>query len=79
MTPGSYFLFVLIAIPFAFWPEESTEVFAVVGLGIQIYYVNYRMKWLAWRLHRHLTKFCRESGFPAPGPFQFVDVWDRED
>lgn len=78
MTYGSYLLFILIAIGFAFWPEDTADVFTAVSLKIQIYYINYRMKWMAWRMHGHLTKLCKESGFPSPGPFRFVDLWDRE-
>ena len=78
MTYGTYLLASLIGISFALWPEETTAVFTTVSLKIQIYYINYRMKWMAWNMHRSLTKLCKEAGFPDPGPFRFVNLWDRE-
>ena len=78
MTYGTYLLITLIGISLALWPEETTSIFTAVSLKIQIYYINYRMKWMAWRVHRSLTRLCKEAGFPAPGPFRFVNLWDRE-
>ncbi len=78
MTYGTYLLIALIGISFALWPEETPSVFTTVSLKIQIYYINYRMKWMAWRMHRSLIKLCKEAGFPDPGPFRFVNLWDRE-
>lgn len=78
MIYGTYLLIVLIGASLAVWPEGTINVFTLVGLKIQIYYINYRMKWMAWRMHKSLTRLCKEAGFPDPGPFRFVDLWDRE-
>ena len=78
MIHGTYSLIALIGVSLALWPEETINVFTAVGLKIQIYYINYRMKWIAWRLHRQLTRVCKEAGFPDPGPFRFTNLWDRE-
>ena len=79
MTYGTYLLITLIGISLALWPEETTSIFTAVSLKIQIYYINYRMKWMAWRVHRSLTRLCKEAGFPAPGPFRFTNLWDRSE
>ena len=78
MIYGTYLLIALIGLSLALWPEETINVFTAVGLKIQIYYINYRMKWMAWRLHRQLIRICKKAGFPDPGPFRFVNLWDRE-
>ena len=74
---GTYLLAALILAAFIVWPEESAAVFTSASLKIQIYFINLRLKWMAWRMNRQLVKLCEESGFPDPGPFKFVDLWDR--
>lgn len=75
---GTYFLAALILIAFIVDQETTTRVFTSVSLKIQVYFINLRLKWMAWRMYRQLVKLCEESGFPEPGPFKFVDIWDRE-
>ena len=75
---GTYFTVIIAATAFALWPEKSVAVLTAVGLKIHIYYINYRMKFMAWRVYRSLKKMCKESGWPEPGPFRFVNLWDRE-
>ena len=40
--------------------------------------MNLRLKWATWRAYRQLVKLCKENDFPAPGPFKYVDIWDRD-
>lgn len=75
---GTYLLAALTLAALIVWPEESAAVLTSASLKIQIWFINLRLKWAAWRMHRQLTKLCKESGFPEPGPFRFVDIWDRE-
>ena len=75
---GTYLLATLILAAFIVWPEEAAAVFTSVSLKIQVYFVNLRLKWMAWRMYRQLVKLCKENGFPAPGPFKYVDIWDRD-
>ena len=75
---GTYLLIAAIGICFALWPDDTSTVFTSVSLKIQIFYINYRMKYMAWRMHRALTKLSKEAGYPLPGPFRFVNLWDRE-
>ena len=79
MIHGTYLLMALTGVSLALWPRETLDVFTAVGLKIQIYYINYRMKWMAWRMYRSLKKMCKESGWPDPGPFRFTNLWDRKD
>ena len=77
MTNSSVVLATLIATCFIVWPEESTAIATSVSLKIQIYWINYRMKWQAWRMYRSIVKLSKEAGYPLPGPFTFVNLWDR--
>lgn len=74
---GTYVLAGLILASFVLWPEESTAVFTACSLKIQVYFLNLRMKYAAWRMYKQLVKMCKEAGFPEPGPFVYVDLWDR--
>ena len=74
---GTYLLATLIVASFILWPEETKNVFTSVSLKIQVFYINYRLKWSAWCMYRSLVKLSKEAGFPSPGPFRFVDLWDR--
>ena len=74
---GTYLLATIVLAAFIIWPEESAAVFTSVSLKIQIYFINLRLKWMAWRMYRQIVKLSNEAGFPHPGPFKFVDLWDR--
>jgi len=74
---GTYLLATLILAAFILWPEEAAAVLTSVSLKIQVYFINLRLKWMAWRMYRSIVKLSNEAGFPHPGPFKFVDLWDR--
>ncbi len=74
---GTYLLIIVLGTCFIVWPQESIITFTSIGLKIQLYYLNFRMKWAAWRMYRSLVKMCKEAGFPSPGPFKYVDIWNR--
>jgi len=78
MLNGTYLLAFLIVAAFIVWPEEAAAVATTCSLKIQIYWINYRMKWQAWRMYRQIVKLSKEAGFPHPGEFRFVNIWDRE-
>ena len=68
---------VLIACLLA-WPDQTLRELTIFGFKIQVWWLNLRIKFAAWQMHRSLVKMCKQNGFPAPGPFRFVDIWDRE-
>lgn len=76
--PGFYLLCALLIVALIIDQETTVRVLTSVSLKIQVWFINLRLKWMAWRVYRQLVKLCKESGFPEPGPFQFVDIWDRE-
>jgi hypothetical protein len=78
MLNGTYLLSFLILGSFIVWPEESAAVLTACSLKIQIYWINYRMKWQAYQMYRQIVKLSKEAGFPHPGEFRFVNIWDRE-
>ena len=75
---GTYLLAALVLIAFIVDQETTVRVLTAASLKIQVWFINLRLKWMAWRMHRQLVKLCKESGFPDPGSFQFVDIWDRK-
>ena len=77
MFQGTYLLAFVILACYLVWPEDTVAVLTSTSLKIQIYWINWRMKCQARKMHRELTKMCKEAGFPDPGPFKFVDLWDR--
>jgi len=74
---GTYLLIALVAICFALWPAESANVLTSVSLKIQVYWLNYRMKFMAWRMHRKLSRDMKKRFNSEIPPFKWVDLWDR--
>ncbi len=75
---GTYLLCLLLFLSFAFEPEATAQVLTTVSLKLQTLYINYRLKWMAWRMYRQLCRITKESGMPGPGPFRFINIWDRD-
>ena len=75
---GTYLVLIIVTICLALWPERTVITFTVVGLKTQIYVLNLKMKWMAWRIHRQLVKLTKEAGFPHPGPFKYTNLWERD-
>lgn len=77
MYQGTELLAILVAACLIVWPEETQAVLVSTSLKIQIYWINWRMKRQARKIHGELVKMCKEAGFPDPGPFTFVNIWER--
>ena len=75
---GTYLLAGLVALALILWPEETAAVLTAVSLKIQIYVLNLKMKWSAWRVYRQLVRMSKEAGFPGPGPFKYTNLWERD-
>ena len=76
--PGFYLLCALLIAALIIDQETTVRVLTAASLKIQVWFINLRLKWMAWRMYRQLVKLCKDSGFPDPGPFKFVDLWDRD-
>ena len=74
---GTYLLAVLLIAALIIDQETTIRVLTSVSLKIQVYWINLRLKFMAWRMYRSIVKLSKEAGFPHPGPFHFVDLWDR--
>ena len=59
-------------------PELTTRILTAASVKLQVWIMNLRLKWASWRAYRELVKFCKDSGFPEPGPFRYVDIWERD-
>ena len=75
---STYVISIILASFLVVWPDETINVLTAISLKMQIYYINYRMKWMAWRMHRQLTRLSKEAGWPEPPPFSYVNIWDRD-
>lgn len=78
LMPGFYLLSALLIVALVVDQDITIRVLTSVSLKIQVYWINWRMKCQARKLHRQLVKLCKDSGFPDPGPFRFVNIWDRD-
>ena len=76
--PGFYLLSVLLIVALIIDQDTTIRVLTSVSLKIQVWFINLRLKWMAWRMYRSIVKLSNEAGFPHPGPFKFVDLWDRD-
>lgn len=75
---GFYYLCILLIAGFILEPELTTNFLQAAAVKFEVYVMNLRLKWATWRAYRTLVKLCKESGFPTPGPFKYVDIWDRD-
>lgn len=75
---GTYLTLAFLCACLIVWPEETQAALTSVSLKIQIWFLNLRLKWMAWNMYKSIVKQCKENGFPEPGPFKFVDIWDRK-
>ena len=75
---GFYLLCSLLVVALIIDQDKTITFLTAASLKIQIYYLNYRLKWQAWLMYRQLVRLCKEADFPEPGPFRFVNIWDRD-
>lgn len=74
---GFNLLAILLALCLIVEPDLTRRIILSAGLKAQIWFLNLRLKFMAWRMYRKLVAVCKEYGFPEPGPFKYVDLWDR--
>ena len=75
---GTYLLATLIVLAFIFFPEDTQIILTTTSLKIQVYWINWRMKRAARKLHRQLSiEMKKNFGHEVP-PFKWVDIWDRD-
>jgi len=77
MLIGFYLVGVIMVLAYAVDPELTNSVLLVSSYKLQVYYLNYRMKFAAWRIHRGLRKDFKKSFGTDIGPFKWVDIWNR--
>lgn len=77
MTPTIYTYIFLVALA-AIFPKDAMNFALWVNYQVQLHYVNQRMKFISWCMHRKLTRMCKEAGFPTPGPFRYIPLWERD-
>ena len=75
---GFYTLSILLVAAFIIDGDLTTRILLSAFLKMEVWIMNLRLKWAAWRMYRTLVKMCKENGFPEPGPFRYTDIWDRE-
>ena len=76
--PGFYLLSALLIVALIIDQETTIRVLTSVSLKIQVYWINWRMKCHARKLHRQLSAdMTKHYRLPLP-PFKWVDIWDRD-
>jgi hypothetical protein len=75
---GFYFLSVLLILAFVLEPDLTGRILLAAFLKMEVWIMNLRLKWAAWRIYRQLVSMCKQHGLPEPGPFKFVDIWERD-
>ena len=60
------------------FPKDALLLPHWVEAQVKLHYVNAKMFWCAWTMHRNLKKELGALGWPVP-PFKFIPVWDREE
>lgn len=50
----------------------------MASLKIQVFILNYRLKFMAWRMYRSLCRDMKKHFGSEPPPFKWVDLWDRD-
>ena len=75
---GFYSLCVVLTVCLLIDTDATIRVLTMVSLKIQIYWINWRMKCQARKIHRELIKMSKEAGWPEPPPFTFINIWERD-
>jgi len=75
---GTYLLATLLLFSFLFFPEDTRNILVASSLKIQIYWINWRMKRQARRLHRQLSIDMKKHFGTELPPFEWVDLWKRD-
>ena len=75
---GTYLTLALVCACLIVWPQQTQAVLTSVSLKIQVYILNYRMKFMAWRIYRTLCRDMKKHFGSEMPPFVWVDLWDRE-
>ena len=76
--PGFYLLSVLLIVALIIDQDTTIRVLTSVSLKIQVYWINWRMKCQARKLHRQLSADMKKHFGSEMPPFQWVDLWDRD-
>ncbi len=75
---GLYVLSFALILGLVFFEETTLSIFRSASLKAELWILNLRIKWSAWRIYRSLCAFSKKHNLPAPGPFVYVDIWDRD-
>lgn len=60
----------------ALWPEESLNTIAMVTAKAQLFYMNQKLRLMAWLMYRRLKKDFARMGIEI-GPFVYVPLEER--
>jgi hypothetical protein len=75
---GFYSLCILLTVCLLVDADTTIRVITMASLKIQVYWVNWRMKCQARKIHRELTRMSKKAGWPEPPPFTFKNIWERD-
>ena len=78
MIYGFYLIILLSGTCLLLWPEDSILFLVLSSYKLQVYWVNWRTRRQAYKQYRMLCRLCKENDWPAPGPFRYVNIWERD-
>lgn len=59
-------------------PERTLYELTLASYKIQVWCLNLRMKYAAWRIYRGLARDMKKTFGSDIPPFSWVDLWDRK-
>lgn len=78
LMPGFYLLSALLIVALVVDQDITIRVLTSVSLKIQVYWINWRMKCQARKLHRQLSADMKEHFDSEMPEFEWVDLWNRD-
>lgn len=72
------YVYLFLAALVAMFPKDALLFPLWVEGQVKLHYINAKMFWCAWTMHRKLKKDFGALGWPVP-PFRYIPIWDRED
>ena len=72
-------IMVIILLAYLLAGDDQATVWSYyVEYRIKLWFLNERLRYASWKKHKEFEEWCKQEGFPPPGPFQFVNIWDRD-
>lgn len=72
------YIYAFLAALVILFPKDALLLPHWIEAQVKLHYINAKMFWCAWTMHRKLVKEFGSLGWPVP-PFKYIPIWDREE